>query len=179
MSPSRPDYEEYLGRHGLAPGTTEPFTVLARCEGRRHTDNVELFGLPDFDRESDKLVYRFIVRDIMQVKHAKERIETLEPGGRLLHILDRRDPTGLGTVALTTLDHQLLGFAPRYLGDEIERLGSLTDSLEVFIEKVNLPPVPFFQMLLCSFRASRPDGFEPLSIECYQPLSQKAMKVIQ
>ncbi len=178
MAPTRPDYEEYLGRLGLGPGTADPFTILARCEGRRHTDNIELFGLPDFDKESGKFIYRFIVRDIGQIKHAEERIKTLKPGGRILYMLDPRNPTGRGAIALTTLDHQLLGFAPRYLGDEMERLSSRADSLEVFIDKVNLPPAPLFQMLLCRFQAPRPDGFKPLSVECHHPISPKATKII-
>ncbi|MCP4690896.1 MAG: hypothetical protein GY859_22785 [Desulfobacterales bacterium] len=178
MAPSIADYEEYLGRLGLAPGTTDPFTILARCEGRRHTDNIELFGLPDFDKESGKIIYRFIVRDIGRVKHAEEKIKTIKPDGRLLYMLDPQNPTGRGAIALTTRDHQLLGFAPPYLGDEIAHLSSRADSLEVFIDNVNLPPAPLFQMLICRFEAPRPDGFRPLSVECYKPISQKAMKII-
>ncbi len=179
MAPSRADYEDYLVRLGLEPGTTDPFTILARCEGRRHTDNIELFGLPDYDKESGQIIYRFIVRDIGQVKRAEERIKTLEPGGRLLYMLDPQNPTGRGAIALTTRDHQLLGFAPHYLGNEIERLGSRVDSLEVFIDKVNLPPAPLFQMLLCRFQAARPDKFKPFSAECYLPTSQGAMETIK
>src|SRR5690606_32438330 len=67
LSPSRPDYGEYMETLALDPATADPVTVLAVSGGRRTTDKVEVF--PDLVRESETgcIRTRFLVRGVQHV----------------------------------------------------------------------------------------------------------------
>lgn len=61
MRASRPDFPEYLRCLGLPADMRDEVPILARSEGRRATDTIELYGLPTYEEArhpADQLAIR-------------------------------------------------------------------------------------------------------------------------
>ena len=52
LSSNRSDFPEYIAQLGLPPATISPITILSRSAGRRTTDTLELFPLPEWWKSS-------------------------------------------------------------------------------------------------------------------------------
>src|SRR5690606_4110212 len=79
MPPSRGDYPQHLERLGL-PGNAAPIQILARSEGRRATDNLEFFAMPERDDVAGRWVYHAFVRGVRHVPGADGATADLGPG---------------------------------------------------------------------------------------------------
>jgi hypothetical protein len=175
MPEGRPDYDDFIGRLGLERKTADPLAVLARSGGRRATDRLELFGYPEHDPVAGDLLYRFWARGISHVAHAEERIDFVRPEERLLCALDCQNPTDPNAVALRVEKprHQILGFLPFYLCDEVQQLHAMDVPFQVVVEKVNLEPAPRHQRLLCLLRTRGGKKFHPFSSDRYAPIADE------
>ena len=174
MPTGRPDYGDFIGRLGLDRNAADPFAVLARSGGKRATDRIELFGFPEHDPESGALFYRFWARGIHHVAHAEERIDFLKSGDSLLCALDCQNPldTNAVTLRVDKPRHQILGFLPFYLCEEVQQMHDIQIPFKVRVEKVNLDPVPTHQRLLCLLKTQQDKRFFPFSSERYKPLAK-------
>src|SRR6266496_5848263 len=73
---------------------------------------------------------------------------------------------GFLVLALRTDDPNpfLVGYCPRYLlRDTLDLLRKDPKSLDVAVERINLPPAPLQLRLLCNMSAHWPEGFVPFS----------------
>lgn len=170
MSVSRPDYREYIERLGLGPDA-DPITVLARSEGRRETDLLELFSPPERDSGSGAYLHHFLVRGVRHIPHADKAVECLKTDDRLYWMLDRQNPFDARAVALRTEDYCLVGFMPHYLVEDLEELGERDARLSIFVEKVNRSPAPFHHRLLCRLEVVSGNGFQPFATSRYRPVA--------
>jgi hypothetical protein len=170
MSTARPEFEDYVRSLGLE-GVTEPFTVLAANDGRRSTDQVEVF--PDLRRYADGRVHgRFLVRGVRHVAGAEEHISQLSPGDRLFCVRDVQNEINPKAIALRTEKHSIVGYCPDYLADCLARLLEQDPKLLVMIERINPPPAPLHHRLLVSIAAHtnredlpRDSKYEPIVAE--------------
>jgi hypothetical protein len=174
MPSGRPDYDDFIRRLGLDGSAIDPFAVLARSGGRRATDRLELFGFPEQDPSAGELLYRFWARGINHVAHAEERIDFVQQGEKLLCALDCQNPTDPHAVVLRVERprHQIMGFLPFYLCDEVQQLRTLKAPFQVMVEKVNLEPAPRHQRLLCLLRAKVDEEFRPFSLDRFIPVAK-------
>jgi hypothetical protein len=167
MSSSRPDFEEYVRNLGLE-GVTEPFTVLAANDGRRSTDQVEVF--PDLRADRAGRVYgRFLVRAVRHVANAEERIKSAATGDRLYCVRDVQNEHNASAIALRTQEHAIVGYCPDYLAQRVTLLLEQDPELLVTIERINPPPAPVHHRLLVSLKAQI-HGAEPPLEPRYEPV---------
>lgn len=168
LQPGRPDYPQYLQELGLEPATATPVTILARSGGRRVTDPLEIFA--ELMPSADRLEAHFFVRGIRHQAGAEEAVSQLRPGDEL-HL--KPEPTN----AFNTKAHLLLchdgrsvGYVPDYLTDDLCELAEQDPSLRIEAVRVNAPPAPSQQRLLCKLsisstapRPHRGPRFDPIS----------------
>lgn len=169
MSQSRPDYSKYVERLGLTPDA-DPITVLARSEGRRTTDLLELFAKPECDVNSGIFIHHFLVRGIRHMPHAESSVEELNPGDKLFWMFDKQNPCDKRAVALRTEGYCLVGFMPHYLVEDFHELNTQEAQLSVTIEKVNRPPAPVHHRLLCQLKIVPSNGYQPFTGTQFDPI---------
>ena len=81
-------------------------------------------------------------------------------------------------IALRTTDLQIVGYMPSYLVEDAHMLQQTCAFWEVYVDRVNPPPAPLQQRLLCRLESCWPDGFVPYSTERYQPLTSDAAEIL-
>jgi hypothetical protein len=171
MPTARPDYREYVSGLGLDPATADPMGVLARSGGTRATDRVELFAPPVYDAERRLWESFFLLRGVRhRPASAQARVLELRPQEPLLTRLDRDNPYNPRAVLLRTADGHDVGYLPDYMVDDIARLAALPRQLEVFVVRVNPPPVPVHHRVLGRLVAGWAPDFQPYSGTAYRSL---------
>ncbi len=179
MSGSRPDFKKHIARLGLSEftGRISPEQILARSEGRKATDHLEITAPPEFEPATRSWIYHGFVRGLRHVAGAEEALRTVHAGDPLQ--IERDGINGWDARALLMLrsDQAKLGFVPHVL---IEDLGGLLDQgvrVEARVARVNLPPAPIQQRLLVRFAAEHRTGFSPMSTPRFAPIAAEAMKI--
>jgi hypothetical protein len=168
MPRERPDYDAFVQQLDLT-AEADPFEVLARSEGRRATDRIEVFAAPS--RVDDHLVSLFFARGVRHVDGAGEAIGALQEGDELTLVDDSANEFNPRAMLLNTRTGRTVGYAPGYLLDTIHDLRERdAASVRVTVEHVNGPDTAPHMRLLCRLTAPWPDGLEPLSGPSYQPL---------
>lgn len=82
---------------------------------------------------------------------------------------DSQNDFDSNALMLRTKDFYILGFCPRYL-DVFNLLKNNSDSVEVKVERVNLPPAPLSMRLLCHLIVKE-ENYRPFSSPMYEPLA--------
>jgi len=155
MPSSRPDYPEYVTSLGLEPGVA-PFTLLASNDGRRATDQVEVF--PELQvTPNGQVTGRFLIRGVRHIAGAEERIADISDGDRLYCMQDVQNEVNPFAIALRTEKHALVGYSPDYLAEELTKLLAKDPDLLIRVERKNPPPAPRHHRLLLSLTANAPD----------------------
>jgi hypothetical protein len=173
---SREDFKEYLRQLDLDPNTTDPLTILALTEGKRQTDNLEVF--PKIMKAADGgFTYRFFLHGWRHVGEAgRKRVEVLKEGDELRVAIELNNPsTGLA-VQLQTIDYQNIGWAPRYLIVELVRLiNENYQGISAKIVHVNHEsPAVVQQKILVELSGVWPEGFEPMSDRDFESIGDAA-----
>ena len=82
-------------------------------------------------------------------------------------------------IRLEIADHVPVGYLPRYLASEAISLFNSNRELRVLVERVNPPPAPTQQWLLCRLKACWPSNFQPFASDTYQPIPAEATNLRQ
>ncbi len=171
MPKSRPEYPSFVRELGLEVGTT-PMDILARSGGLRRTDELEVFAPPHVSADGTRTMH-VLARAVRHIPHAEEAIAALSAGTQLFVVADYQNDKAAHARLLRTADTRLVGYLPDYLAAEIEKWPpSAQEELRVAIARVNLPPAPTSQRLLC--RVELPAGCNVLSGEEYLPIAADA-----
>jgi len=173
MPSSRPDFPDYVERLGLH-GQPEPVLVLARSEGRKVTDNLEVFAPPEFDAASGRWVYVAFARGVRHVPGAEDAAATLRAGDQLSVVHDGTNDWDARALLMLAAGDRRVGFVPHTLIEDIGRLLDLAATVDAEVLRLNASPAPVHQRLLVSIRAEHVEGFRPLSTQRYQPVPQSA-----
>jgi hypothetical protein len=179
LSPSRPDYKDFIQWLSLAQHENDPMALLARSGGRRKTDTLEVFPSPENDGTGQYQIHFFVHGLGHATPESIKRAESLERGERLLLMHDFQNPVEPRALSLRTAetkpgDMYLLGYCPRYLIDDIHKLIREGNDLPVVtVERVNRPPAPIQFRLLCRMTMAWAADFKPFSDYSYQPLQAK------
>lgn len=170
MPRDRPDYGHFLEQLDLSV-EADPFEVLARSEGVRATDRIEVFPAP-FRSDGDVLSTLFFARGIRHLDGAGEAVEGVAPGDELSLEREPDNPVNERAILLNTRTGRCVGWAPDYLLDLLHELRDLNGSWPtITAEHVNGARTPPHLRLLCRLRASWPAGYEPFSGPDFQPLT--------
>lgn len=180
LSKSRPEYEAYLAWGGFDPNNPpEPLAILGVTEGRRQTDQLEVFPCPEPDADGCYLT-KFFVHGLRWVPPAAlERVERLRPGDILRAVPDPTNAQDPCAVGVRTADGTRIGYVPRYLARDISTLCAHCDPafVRVTVERVN-GSAPLQMRLLCRMNACWPDGFRPCMGDEFQPIVTPAAEVV-
>lgn len=176
MASGRPDYAGFVRRLALAPSEASADEILARSGGVRATDTVEVFGEPT-RLEDGRWQAIFLVRSIRHVHRGEEAAAALEIGQRLYCMRDVQNEKNPRAVALRTTDHQLIGFCPDYLTDDLDECLSHDRGAEVTVLVVNPPPAPFHYRVLCELRFKTREGKPPFRSRRLEPLAPGALRL--
>jgi hypothetical protein len=175
---SREDFADFVARLDLAPESVDPMDILAVSGGRRQTDHLEVF--PKIQpRRDGRFRCRFFLHGWRHVSlPAQQRLTSLKSGEPLRVALEMNNPaTGRAVLMLTTDDYQTLGWAPRYLVEDMfAAIGSSPGELAAEIVRLNLPPAPANQRALIELRGQFPPGYEPMSSADFELLAAAEAK---
>jgi hypothetical protein len=83
--------------------------------------------------------------------------------------LEVTNPATGYAIQLQTLDRILIGWAPRYLIDDLIKVIT-SCAVAAKVNRVNLPPAPPSQRVLVLFEGCWPEGYEPMNSQQFQPL---------
>jgi len=157
MARRRPDFAEFARSLGLEVNA-DPFELLARTEGRRQTDTVEVFPEPYLDASVAHC--HFLVHGIRYFPEAQDAIDSLQVGDRLRVMFDCQNEFDAFAVALRDDSRHLIGWVPQYLTalvrEPIQELGP--QSVDVQVEHIGSREAPAHFRLLCRMRVDWPQS---------------------
>ncbi|MEM7674999.1 MAG: DNA-binding protein [Myxococcota bacterium] len=173
MSSSRSDYGDYLARLNIADGPTAPLEILARQRGSRPTDPFEVFLWPlTVTEEGPRFRATFFVHGLRHgPRTAQARAAELLPGDPLLPMPDWCNSFDPHAIALRTVDKHIIGFVPRYYAADLMRIHAAQITPTFAVERVNPPPAPTQERVLCRVDAAWRAPTPPLSDGDYRPLA--------
>jgi hypothetical protein len=179
LSEKRADFPTYLAHLGLPSATTSPLLILSRSTGRRVTDTLELFPLPELEPEHGYRTWFWAhaLRHLSQESHA--RLAALVPEEPVFPRCDPQNPVDSDAIELLSDDGTRIGFMPSYLLDDAHTLQQTCTLCKVFVERINPPPAPLQQRLLLRLEACWPHGFVPYATDRYQPISSEAATLLR
>ena len=158
MSPRRPDFRQFLRQLDLDENAS-PWEQLARSEGRRTGDTVQVFPIPVVQPDGSSTC-RFLVHGIRHV--SRGHLPPLRRGDRLALVADPTNPVNTEAVLVSTPEGQRLGYVPDLLLEHLRTLGE-TGPVTLTVEHVNGPEAPAHLRLLVRLDGLAPGGYEPMS----------------
>jgi len=175
MSRNRPDFPAYIQSLGLDLNA-DPMLILTRSGGTRATDSIELFSPPIHVEEDGVFqtffwMHGFRYLDVQQ----QARVLSLQPGEELFPSPENCNPVDPQAIQLLTVERIKVGFAPRYLANEVTEFLNSDAKCRIFVERVNPNPAPTQQRLLCRLDACWPSHSLPFSSDKYQPIPSGAV----
>ena len=166
---ARPDFADYLSYLDLHVGA-DPIEILSASGGSRVTDAYEVF--PKLEKADDEsFVCRFLLKGCRHVNEsAQNRIERLEAGEQLYVTLELTNPETGFAVQIQTEDYHMIGWAPRYLVDDlVKAMAESPGNYSANVVRVNPLPPPSKQRVLIEMKA-RWKKHEPMTSEDFDPL---------
>lgn len=163
LEPNRKDFAEYLQWLDMDPAHADPIEILALSGGERQTDSLEVF--PKIRKpENGTIRCRFFVHGLRHVSAAaRERAEQLNAGEKLQVAIEVNNPATTYAVQLQTTDCHLIGWAPRYLVDDLRTALLEHSTIDATVQRINRLDAPFARRVLVELRGGVPAGFEPMS----------------
>jgi hypothetical protein len=164
MDPRRPDYQRYIERLGLE-GEPGPWEQIARSQGRRHGDTIQLF--PEPTTRGDELTCLFLVHGIRHAhegKHLEDgwtrgtreqinaALDSLQPGDPLHLAPDPRNR--FNQLAVMVVGSSVpIGWVPDLLLEDLHHIIERA-AVTTCVEHVNGPDAPVHMRLLVRLTAS-------------------------
>jgi len=158
MSVRRPDFGEFLTQLHLSRNST-PWEQLARSEGRRAGDSVQVFPVP-WVGDDGTTRCRFLVHGIRHVVGGA--LPAMVRGQPLVLQDDPTNPYNVDAVRVCDTDGNPLGYVPDLLLDHLAKMRA-TAPVKLTVEHVNGPEAPPHLRLLARLEGRVPPGYEPMS----------------
>ncbi len=169
ISDKRRGFRDYLRMLDL-PVTAQPAEILEVGGGYRATDSFEVF--PKIERRADGFFScRFLLHGGRCIcRAAAERMASLQPGDTLYITIELTNPATRLAVQIQSEDYHMIGWAPRYLVDDLVRAIALSPGdYGARVVRINPAPAPSKQRLLVELEGRWPD-YEPMSKGDFEPL---------
>lgn len=158
MSPKRPDYTRYL-RHLHLAEDASPWEQMARSEGRRTGDTVQVFPVPVV-RTDGSTTCRFLIHGVRHVTGGD--VPHLAVGDSLLLEPDPANPVNPEALLVCSATGERLGYVPDLLLPYVRAVQS-NGPMELVVEHVNGPDAPVHLRILARLEGSVPEGFLPMA----------------
>ena len=177
LSPSRPDYPDFINWLGLSGSEIDPVELLSRSGGQSVTDRFEIFPYPD-KLDDGSYHCHFFAHGLRHLpKEAIPRINTLKQGDRLYLANEFQNPYDRRAMVLCTEDHWLVGYCPRYLLHDVDDIAADPEKVVIRVEKDVLTSTPLQFRLLCCLTATWKDSEVPFRKPQYQPITHDIERV--
>lgn len=172
LEPNRKDFAEYLRWLDMDPSHADPIEILGLTGGERQTDSLEVF--PKVRKLDDGTVRcRFFLHGLRHVSEAaRNRAERLSEGECLQVAIEVNNPATTYAVQLQTADCHLIGWAPRYLVDDLRAALLEHSTVSAAVERINRLDAPYARRVLVELRGGVPATFEPMTSDEYKVLAQ-------
>lgn len=163
LGSSRKDFSDYLKSLDINENEADPIEILSVSGGTRQTDNLEVF--PKIEKKPDNsFSCRFFLHGLSHVsKEGQERSLQLSPEEELQISLELNNPVTKLAVQLSTKDYLTLGWAPRYLIEDILSAIPKCDNLDAKVVRVNDMHVPPNRRVLIELSGHLPKDFKFMS----------------
>jgi hypothetical protein len=172
LSSKRRDFEDYVHWLSLDPekAAKDPIMILAASGGARATDNLEVFPKVRVDGEGHFRI-RFFLHGLRHLPtDSVARASELRADEALRVSVELNNPATRIAVTLHTEDYRMVGWAPRYLVDDLVRCVPHAPEIAAHVVQVNPPPAPVNQRVLVEYRGRTPGEAEPMSTPDFLPL---------
>jgi hypothetical protein len=169
LSPSREEFKSYLEQLDLKPDANNEIAILSVTEGKRRTDNLQVF--PKIERQHDGFFsIRFFVHGSRYTPtDAQASLLKLKPNDQLRVALELNNPATRDALQLQTDDYHVIGWAPRYLIEDLKKaIGESQDAVQGRVVRVNPPPAPANQRVLVELTGKFPADHVPMSSTDFQ-----------
>ncbi|MDB6150118.1 MAG: hypothetical protein JWQ44_1566 [Chthoniobacter sp.] len=134
------------------------------------TDNLEVFPKVDADPQGNFRV-RFFLHGLRHLgEKAQARASKLQTWEELRIMVELNNPATRLAVTLLTEDYEMIGWAPRYLVDDLISSVPNAPELSAKVARVNLEGAPLNQRILIDFTGRAPKDREPMSTPDFRPL---------
>ncbi len=171
LAKSRPEYEDFLNWLDINDNDNE-LIELSRSRGIRATDNLQLFPIPEKDKNGNYEVLFFSHGISHIAEHYVKRLSKLNNNDKLLILKDIQNEVDPFALALRTKDDpvELLGYCPSFFVKDFYKLMAVNgnENVNITIKKVN-HDAPLQLKLLCKLTAKWFKDFEPFSGEEFKP----------
>lgn len=171
LEPNRKDFAEYLNWLDLDPAHADPIEILSVTGGERQTDSLEVF--PQVRKTSDSTIScRFFLHGLRHVSDAaRARADALVEEEALQVAIEVNNPATGYAVQLQTNDCHLIGWAPRYLVNDLRAALLERATVTATVRRINRMGAPFARRVLIELQGGVPAGFEPMTSKEYSVLS--------
>jgi hypothetical protein len=170
ISPKRGDFQEYIQWLDLERSEADPISILSVSGGERVTDNLEVFPRVAADA-AGRFHVRFFLHGLRHLDAAAQaRAARLQVGEELRILVELNNPATRLAVPLLTEDYQMVGWAPRYLVEDLIRCVPHAPELSATVARVNLDAAPLNQRFLIDYHGRGPKGEQPMSTPDFEPL---------
>lgn len=170
LEPNRKDFAEYLNWLDLSPANADPIEILGLTGGERQTDSLEVF--PKIQKQADGTIScRFFRHGLRHVPAAaRERAERLLEGEALQVAVEVNNPVTGYAVQLQTREGHLMGWAPRYLVDDLRDALLTHSTISATVRRINILGAPFARRVLVALQGGVSAAFEPMTSDEYRVL---------
>lgn len=164
MTKSRPEYPKYKEWLDLQD-ENNPFEELAKNNGIRATDNLQVFAIPE--KKNGKYIVDFFIHEFDFIDLAiQAKVGELKPKDTLYLAQDIQNPYDRDALLIRTENPlSLLGYVPRlYTKDFVYLLNQKDSQATLKILRTN-PDAPLLYRVFCRFEAKWDKGFDPFAEE--------------
>jgi len=180
LQPSREEYDSFVKSLGLLPSEAKPIDILARSGGRRATDTIEVFAPAEIiecaEEDYNLAQYYFLLHGLSHMRECAQDLVTdlIKEGDKVFVMHDMQNPVDENALLLRTHDYCSIGFIPRYLLGDMWINNLLHKDLVFYVYKINKPPSPIQQRIVCKAEAKVSKGFVSCSSDIYNAYSNSA-----
>lgn len=151
MSRQRASFPKYAEWLGLDPAVNTPFEVLARTGGERATDTFHVAEEPSVGPDGFAVI-RFFASGLRHIENSEDRLRLLSEGHRLYMRPQPDNPVNPRALLIDAEAEQAIGWVPDWLLDDVHRLRSEANGIELIADRINLL-APSHLKLLCRLSA--------------------------
>lgn len=169
MTKSRPEYPQYKQWLGIVD-ENNPLEELAKNNGIRATDNLQVFALPQ--EENGKYIVDFFIHKFDFIApEIQTRMENFAPEDMLYLAQDIQNPYDKNALLIRTENPLcLLGYVPRLYAKDFSFFLNQKDSqARIKILRINTF-APLLYRIFCRFEANWVEGFKPFCEEEFKEL---------
>lgn len=172
MDAKRPDFARHVASLDLSAKDASPWEQLARTEGRRAGDTIQLFPEPQVS-SNGLTECRFLVHGIRHClpdENDRDRLLASLKSGTKLSLIDEPDnPKNRRAILTSTLSGEHIGWVPNLLVEYVHHVRE-HGSVDVRVVHRNGPSAPIHLRLLVKLEGYAGPGYRPFSGDAWKTI---------